>query len=150
MDATEPHPMVSAPDGAACMSVLLAATVQDTLMTATHDLERLQGLLEHAVTDLMRHFSCVHQQLASADASGDERLHRIGGELRSAITALQFQDMASQLITHTSRRLRYCADQLAREALSGDEDGEAVIETPPDRPNPVTQDEMDAGSVELF
>ena len=31
-----------------------------------------------------------------------------------------------------------------------DEDGLAVVETAPLRPNPVTQDEMDAGSVELF
>ena len=29
-------------------------------------------------------------------------------------------------------------------------DGEAVISPPPLRPNPVTQDEMDAGTVELF
>ena len=34
----------------------------------------------------------------------------------------------------------------------GSEDGEAVpfVEEVPERPNPVTQDEMDAGSVELF
>ena len=30
------------------------------------------------------------------------------------------------------------------------EDGEAVVEIAPLRPNPVTQDEMDAGSIELF
>ena len=29
-------------------------------------------------------------------------------------------------------------------------DGAAVVETFPLRPNPVTQDEMDAGSIELF
>ena len=31
-----------------------------------------------------------------------------------------------------------------------DEDGAALIEDAPLRPNPVTQDEMDAGSIELF
>ena len=70
--------------------------------------------------------------------------------LYTAVTALQFQDMASQLIHHTNTRLRSCADQLARDALCDDADGEAVVETAPLRPNPVTQDEMDAGSVELF
>ena len=30
------------------------------------------------------------------------------------------------------------------------EDGEAFVEGPPLRPNPVTQDEMNAGSIELF
>ena len=58
--------------------------------------------------------------------------------------------MASQLIAHTHRRLRHCADRLARETMGGDDDGAAVVEDPPLRPNPVTQDEMDAGSIELF
>ena len=31
-----------------------------------------------------------------------------------------------------------------------DEDGQSAIEAPPLRPNPVTQSEMDAGSIELF
>ena len=31
-----------------------------------------------------------------------------------------------------------------------DGEGSAVVEAPPLRPNPVTQDEMDAGSIELF
>jgi hypothetical protein len=73
-------------------------------------------------------------------------MQKLGG----AVTALQFQDMASQLITHTNKRLRSCADQIARVAMGDDEDGAAVVEEAPLRPNPVTQDEMDAGSIELF
>jgi hypothetical protein len=34
--------------------------------------------------------------------------------------------------------------------MGDDEDGEAVVEDAPMRPNPVTQDEMDAGSIDLF
>ena len=70
-------------------------------------------------------------------------------EVGGAITALQFQDMASQLVDHTQRRLRHCADCLARDVM-GDDDGQTVVEAAPLRPNPVTQDEMDAGSIELF
>ena len=70
--------------------------------------------------------------------------------LRNAITALQFQDMATQLIAHTSRRLRNCADRLARDTMGDDEDGVAVVDESPLQPNPVTQDEVDAGSIELF
>ena len=70
--------------------------------------------------------------------------------LAGALTALQFQDMATQLIAHTQRRLRNCADRIARDAMGDDEDGEAVVEDAPMRPNPVTQDEMDAGSIDLF
>jgi len=67
------------------------------------------------------------------------------------VTELQFQDMASQLIVHTSKVLQGCAYRLASESM-GQEDGEAVpfVEEVPERPNPVTQDEMDAGSIELF
>lgn len=71
--------------------------------------------------------------------------------LHAAVTELQFQDLASQLITHTSKVLQGCAYRLASESM-GQEDGEAVpfVEEVPERPNPVTQDEMDAGSIELF
>jgi hypothetical protein len=67
-----------------------------------------------------------------------------------AVTALQFQDMSTQLIAHLQRRLRNCGDRLARDVMGDDEEGAAVIEEAPLRPNPVTQDEMDAGSIELF
>ena len=70
--------------------------------------------------------------------------------LAGAVTALQFQDMASQLIAHTHKRLRTCADRLARDAMGDDDDGAPSSKTAPLRPNPVTQDEMDAGSIELF
>ena len=72
--------------------------------------------------------------------------------LRCAVTELQFQDMASQLIWHTTKVLQGCAFRLASEAM-GNEDGEEAApfaEMAPDRPNPVTQSEMDAGSIDLF
>src|SRR6185369_3815821 len=74
-----------------------------------------------------------------------ERLQRL-----LAVTSLQFQDLSTQLIAHTSARLHNCADQIASAAFGIDEDGEAVVAPLPERPNPVTQDEMDAGSTELF
>jgi hypothetical protein len=77
-------------------------------------------------------------------------LHEAMQHLGGAVTALQFHDMATQLITHTQRRMRSCADRIARDVMGDDEDGEAVVEEAPLRPNPVTQDEMDAGSIDLF
>ena len=47
-------------------------------------------------------------------------------------------------------QIKGVADRLARDVMGDDEDGEAVVEEAPLRPNPVTQDEMDAGSIELF
>jgi hypothetical protein len=130
-----------------------AADLQDHLLTAVHDLERLQTLLSDACDVLMRSFHGADERLLGLQAAAaldTEQLARTRAELGGAVTALQFQDMASQLIAHTGRRLRNCCDRLAAEAMGDDEDGVAVVEEAPLRPNPVTQDEMDAGSVELF
>ena len=142
------------------LPLLAAADLQDHLMTATNDLDRLQTLLAQSCDTLLQSFHGAYQQVqtlmdaAPADASANHayhaRIQQLGQQLGGAVTALQFQDMASQLITHTHRRLRNCADRLARDTFSNDEDGDAVVEEAPLRPNPVTQDEMDAGSVELF
>jgi len=125
-------------------------------MTVTNDLERLQRLLDDAGEALSAHFFSASTQLnhllqeaAEAGLQSDGLL-QIRSDVAGAITALQFQDMATQLIAHTSQRLRNCSDQLARDTFGDDEDGLAVVEIAPLRPNPVTQDEMDAGSIELF
>ena len=144
------------PDGAR-MSLLAAADLQDSLMVASDDLERLQRLLSHACDSLLSHFYGASSELRSVLDDGaavpasviELQLHKAMKHMSGAITAMQFQDMASQLVEHTNRRLRNCADRLAQQTM-GDEDGETVIEAAPLRPNPVTQDEMDAGSVELF
>ncbi|WP_341893121.1 hypothetical protein [Variovorax sp. YR752] len=136
---------------------MAAADIQDNLMTASNDLERLQRLLSDASEALMGHFYGASGQLnhllhamAQHPELNTRELHDAMQHMAGAITAMQFQDMASQLITHTNTRLRSCADRLAAEAMGDDEDGVAVVETAPLRPNPVTQDEMDAGSIELF
>ncbi len=146
----------SPPDGSA-FSLLAAADLQDDLMVASNDLDRLQRLLSDACDSLMGHFYGANGELRTllheAAVQPEDRapqLHKAMQHMAGAITAMQFQDMASQLVSHTSRRLRNCADRLASQTMGDDEDGEAVIEQAPMRPNPVTQDEMDAGSVELF
>ena len=129
----------------------VAADLQDDLMVATHDLDRLHTLLTDACAVLMASFDGAQDQLGALAATlGAPAVADARRQLGLAVTALQFEDMSSQLIAHTRRRLRACADRLAQEAMGDDEDGIAFAEAPPPRPNPVTQDEMDAGSVELF
>lgn len=136
---------------------MTVAELQDSLMIVMNDLERLEGLVSHAATNLLNRFSAanagIHQSLAEAglNASSTHSLNDVRRTLQAAVTELQFQDMASQLIVHTTKVLKGCADRLAAEAMEQDDDeGPAVIQAIPDRPNPVTQDEMDAGSIELF
>ena len=142
----------------ASMPVLMAADLQDHLIVASNDLERLQRLLDDASQALMGHFTDATAhietalvQIEAAKLTDALSIRHARQTVASAITALQFQDMATQLIAHTTQRLRNCADRLARGAMGDEEDeGEAYVEEAPLRPNPVTQDEMDAGSVELF
>jgi hypothetical protein len=129
------------------------ADLQDHLLSAAHDLDRLQALLSNACASLLQGFYGATDQMrtllhAPSSATDDEAFERAMQHLGTAVIALQFQDMASQLIDHTHRRLQTCAERLAQEACHCNEP--SLAETPPIRPNPVAQALMDAGSVELF
>ncbi len=133
------------------LPVMLVAELQDSLLVVVHDLSRLDNLLAHTMENLMERFTSASANLADPALVDSKELDGVRTALRAAVTELQFQDMASQLIVHTSKILQGCAYRLAAESM-GMEDGEAVpfVEEVPERPNPVTQDEMDAGSIELF
>lgn len=139
-----PEPSVDVP-------VMLVAEVQDSLLVVVHDLNRLDGLLAHTMENLMVRFTAVSELLGDPSMPDTSVMQAARSALRAAVTELQFQDIASQLIAHTSKTLQGCAYRLAAESM-GLEDGEALpfVEEVPERPNPVTQDEMDAGSIELF
>ena len=132
------------------ISLQVAAELQDDLLAATNDLERLQTLLSDACDTLLVGFSAANEHLDGDSGRMGKAEMLLRDQLAEAVTALQFQDMASQLIAHTHKRLRRCSDRIAQQAFTGDEDGDVAIEIEPLRANPVTQDEMDAGSVELF
>jgi hypothetical protein len=132
--------------------VMVAAELQDSLLVVMHDLHRLEGLLNHATDNLLERFGEANAVLTDAVVSDSPELIAARAALRNAVTELQFQDMASQLIWHTTKVLQGCAFRLASEAMGNEEGEEAApfAEMAPDRPNPVTQSEMDAGSVDLF
>lgn len=142
---TTPGPAVQLP-------VLVAAELQDSLLMVMHDLQRLEGLLNHATDNLLARFGEANDSLSDTVVAGSGELATLRDALRSAVTELQFHDMATQLISHTSRVLQGCAFRLAAETMGeGDEEAAAPLEgLAPERPNPVTQSEMQAGSVELF
>lgn len=144
-------PTMPAEQPAVQLPVMLVAEVQDSLLVVVHDLARLDGLLAHTMENLMQRFSTASASLSDPSVASVAALQEARNALHAAVTELQFQDLASQLIAHTSKVLQGCAYRLASESM-GQEDGEAVpfVEEVPERPNPVTQDEMDAGSIELF
>lgn len=134
------------------VSVMAAAELQDSLLMVMHDLQRLEGLLNHATDNLLERFGEANKTLTEELVGDCVELTAVRSALRAAVTELQFQDMASQLIWHTTKVLQGCAFRLAAETMGDDEDGEAApfADMAPDRPNPVTQSEMEAGSIDLF
>ena len=135
------------------------AELQDQLLAASTDLERLNGLLGDAAQQLLGGFGAAHAHLdahmqraaqdgASVTIEGEQALGAVREQLQGAVMALQFQDMASQLISHAVRRVRGVADYLGSRVDTGEGDGPPVELVA--RACPVAQREMDAGSIELF
>ncbi|QIL83241.1 hypothetical protein G7047_27335 [Diaphorobacter sp. HDW4A] len=132
------------------VSVMTVAELQDSLLMVMHDLHRLEGLLGDATDNLLQRFGEANGLLNDDEVVQSERLEKARVALRSAVTELQFHDMATQLITHTTKVVRSCAFQLGAEAMGSSEEAAAPLDAAPARPNPVTQSEMAAGSIELF
>ncbi|WP_460564336.1 hypothetical protein [Hydrogenophaga aquatica] len=131
------------------MSVSAVADLQDSLLVAMNDLKRLEGLLDHATGNLLDRFNAAMQALEGLP--DDAQLNTIRQALHQAVTELQFHDMASQLLVHTGKVLKGCAYNMAEQAMEPEEEEMGVVVTyMPSKPNPVTQSEMDAGSIELF
>jgi len=141
---SHPPPTVSLP-------VHLVAGLQDALLMAMTDLQRLEGLLDHATSNLLERFGSANRTLGQIDGAQATELAPVREALHQAVTELQFHDMATQVLAHTGKVLKGCAWRLAEQAMAPDEDEEpAPLDPMPERPSPVTQGEMDAGSVELF
>lgn len=136
------------------MPVMVAAELQDALLVALHDLQRLEGLLNHATQNLLDRFDEANGQLAGPDMPASPPIAAAREALRLAVTELQFHDLSSQLIAHIASTLQGCAFRLGAAAMGADEaegeEADAFLPPMPDKPNPVTQSEMEAGSVELF
>jgi len=128
------------------------ADLQDSLLVAMNDLKRLEGLLDHATSNLLDRFNRAIATLESLPVpAGDPAIGELRQALNQAVLELQFHDMSSQLLVHTGKVLRGCAYMLAEQVMEPEEDEVGVVVTHmPQNPNPVTQSEMDAGSVELF
>ncbi|MGQ9725457.1 MAG: hypothetical protein ACUVVU_08955 [Tepidimonas sp.] len=117
-----------------------------------NDLKRLEGLLDHATSNLLDRFN---RAIAAVDAIAPESdapaVRELRQTLHQAVLELQFHDMATQLLMHTGKLLRSGAYMIAEQVMEPEEDEVGTVTTHlPQNPNPVTQSEMDAGSIELF
>ncbi|HEX5737283.1 MAG TPA: hypothetical protein VFY22_02135 [Hydrogenophaga sp.] len=134
------------------LPVSMLADLQDALLMAMTDLNRLEGLLDHATANLLDRFGAAEKALGHLAMEQNDDVGQIRLKLHQAVTELQFHDMATQLLGHTGKVLQGCAWRLAEEVMEPEEDEIplASMNPMPDRPSPVAQNEMDAGSIELF
>lgn len=125
------------------------ASLSEELLTATTDLKRLQGLLGDATATLLSAFVDATGGARALPDNGEAA--RIRAALSRAMVAMQFEDMATQLITHVNRRLRGVSEVLAHQPYPVVETEQIefpVLET--GGPCPVVQTGMGAGRIEFF
>ena len=107
------------------------------------DLERLKTIVNDAAGRLLGSFHEFARLEQKTNRNLEER-QRIESAIGSAVTALQFQDMATQLTHHAQRRL--AALERCLRALYG----QSAVAADLEHSQPVRQAEMSSGSVDLF
>ena len=107
---------------AVAVPVMVAAELQDALLVTLRDLQRLEGLLDHATHNLLERFEQVNGQLSQPALPDSAALATARESLRLAVTELQFHDMSSQLIAHMAHTLQACAFRLGAAAMGTYED----------------------------
>jgi hypothetical protein len=122
------------------------------LSIAHDDLTRLSALLKHAFDELLTSFSALHAATASGGSEED-----IEHFTARAITALQCDDLANQLIGFTQQRLAFISESLkinsqmpqivVTNAASDAGNAASITQT---MAAPVQQDAMHAGTIDLF
>jgi hypothetical protein len=141
--APAPDDWMGSPSG---LDLPSAAALQDEMLTVSHDLWRLRSMLGSGLNQLTEQLIDAFGQTADLGDTAPEKADALRETLKKAVTSLQIQDMAEQLVDHMQTRLNRCADLVA-EAMLGDG---PIVAPPPLRPSPVARDDRDGGSVELF
>lgn len=109
----------------------------DGVSAVLADLDRLHALIGDAGETLLERFAQAQVCADALAARNDAAASMLRSTLQGAITALQFQDIAQQLIAHAARQL---------EGLSFDASAGAALPMS----GPVSQAAMSAGSIDLF
>jgi len=115
------------------------------------------------VEGTMTRLETINHAMADAARGIDAHATQVTSEVNAAVTALQFQDLSSQLIGHAQVRLEALNDgvQGVAQSFSGASDMDAAIarargqvealsNLDNTRLNPVKQESMSSGDIELF
>ena len=118
---------------------------------------------KHRVQFTMQRIAVLNDAMAESAHAINDHTELVASDVNVAVTALQFQDMTSQLIEHTQERIEHglsVADELARiikqdaDLLGGLRQARERMHSAADavenRRHPVTQENLDSGDIELF
>jgi len=133
---TTNHPTEQDASDAGCSAAQECAAIEA-------DLERLKTIVNDAAGRLLgsfHEFASLEQKISR----NLEERQRIESAIGSAVMALQFQDMATQLTHHAQRRLA------ALESCLRAMHGQTPVAKHLEHPQPVPQVGMSTGSVDLF
>jgi methyl-accepting chemotaxis protein len=115
------------------------------------------------VQETMGLIQAINTRMAEAAQEIDAYAGKVGTEVNAAVTALQFQDMTTQLVGHAQARIEALGDAAEASAAAfvdaenvveglakAKQRMEALAEIDRLRSNPVKQESMDSGDIELF
>lgn len=115
------------------------------------------------VQETMTRIAAMNENMAGAAREIDFHAGQVGSGVNTAVTALQFQDMTSQLIAHAQARIEAirtaaedsaaafsAANDVASGLAQATEHMQALAKVDSKRSNPVSQDSMGTGDIELF
>ena len=118
---------------------------------------------KHRVQATMTRISEINKAMAKSAHAINEHAERVAAGVNGAVTALQFQDMTTQLISHaqagmdaTHEVARHVANaihgdpDLARGLSSARSQLQVKVNPEKDHAHPVKQESMNSGDVELF
>ena len=115
------------------------------------------------VQSTMTRIGQINHDMADLATKIDQHASQVSVEVNAAVTALQFQDMSSQLIGHAQSRINNVAQlveiisnqiELSTDLISGLSQARTAMrsksEVESNRNHPVKQESMSSGDIELF
>jgi methyl-accepting chemotaxis protein len=144
--------------------------VHSSLQTANDSIQQVASMdmnfalqSKKNVQDTMLKLEAINTRTSEAVRSIDEHAEQVAQEVNAAVRALQFQDMTSQLIDHALSRVQTMRGIITsiHEAMRDAEDPSTGLhaarsrlresaEAARKRSNPVGQENMQSGDIELF
>jgi methyl-accepting chemotaxis protein len=107
----------------------------------------------------------INQTMASTAQQIDQHAGQVSVGVNAAVTALQFQDVTSQLIAHAQKRMLGVENMVSQLSNNVKQHGQlseglnqarislreqAIIQQEAQRSHPVKHENMDSGDIELF